>query len=202
MNSDQLPSATVSIIVLVMLIAGLLSSKRVSFSQAIKYSVLWLLFGLIIVILYSYRFEFTELKNRVAGSINPTKPRLDREKRQIVIKISDDGHYYLRAEINKKNILFMVDTGATSVAISGEDAKTIGFDVKKLNYNKKYQTANGISFGASVNLDAINIDGYVINNINASVNPNLSGASLFGMSALKKFSSYQFINDTLILYLP
>lgn len=202
MNSENAPSIIISIVVLTMLIAGIISRKDIALRQVFKYCILWLILGLFVIALYSYRFEFSDFKQRMMSSINPSKPILDKENKQIIIKISDDGHYYLQALVNGQKITFMIDTGASSVAISQDDAKTIGIDTKKLNYNQRYQTANGISFGASVNLESIDIDGYKISNVKASVTPNLVGASLFGMSALKKFSSYQFSQDTLTLYLP
>ena len=50
----------------------------------------------------------------------------------------------------------MIDTGASDVAITKEDAIRIGFDINKLRYTKFYSTANGTSASAPVMLDNTN----------------------------------------------
>ena len=93
----------------------------------------------------------------------------------------------------------MIDTGASDLVLSLKDAKKVGIDVRKLNFNKRYQTANGVTYGASVSLDQVEFGGVKFGNIPASVNNSQMGTSLLGMSFLRNFKKYEFYRDKLIL---
>ncbi|MDR0296627.1 MAG: TIGR02281 family clan AA aspartic protease [Rickettsia sp.] len=64
---------------------------------------------------------------------------------ELVISCSNDGHFYINALVNGVKIKFMIDTGASDVALTTSDAKMLGFDLSKLNYTRTYSTANGIA---------------------------------------------------------
>lgn len=110
------------------------------------------------------------------------------------------GHYYVRAKVNGTDILFMVDTGATDVALTRADAIAIGLPVDRLNYTMPYKTANGTAYGAVVRLSTIELGPIVQNNIMGSVLPNGLGHSLLGMSFLNRLTGYKVVRGVLTLY--
>ncbi len=187
---------------LTLLIANLFS-RNIRAKQTAKYFFIWLLMGLCFIAIFSYRFEIKGFFNRITSELNPTKPKIIQQNNQekIIIKAANDGHYYLRATINQQNILFLIDTGATNISLSTNDAKKIGINLQKLKFNKIYQTANGQSFGANIILNEIIIANKVFSNINASVNQGNEYQSLLGISFLKQLKKYEFQKDELILTL-
>ena len=80
----------------------------------------------------------------------------------------------------------VVDTGATVVALSAEDAGKIGIDPQSLQFTGKADSANGPMRTAPVTLPEINIEGIVLRNVRASC--CFTGVSMLGMSALERFS--------------
>ncbi len=188
------------ILVLIMLISGLVSRRDLPIAKAAKYLFYWALIAFATIALYSYRFEFSGFKNRILGELNPTAARLDDHGR-LIINISQDGHFYVDVKINNQAVRFMIDTGASDVVLSMEDAKKIGINPKNLIFNKRYQTANGEVFGASIRLNEIEIGGVKFYDMPASVNSADLGVPLLGMQFLRKFRRYEFYQDRLILEL-
>jgi aspartyl protease family protein len=116
------------------------------------------------------------------------------------LKASSNGHYIVNAEINGSTVKVLVDTGATAVALSYEDAESIGLHPGNLDFNVPISTANGLSKAASVNLDKVEIDGVRVSDVNAMVlQQGVMRGSLLGMSFLSKLSSFKVEDGVLYL---
>jgi len=96
-----------------------------------------------------------------------------------------DGHFRTSAEINGRSIGVLVDTGATLVAMSYEDAATAGISVGSGDFRYVSNTANGQARFARVTLDQVRIGNVVVRNVPAAVSePGRLGITLLGMSFL------------------
>lgn len=200
LNNSDWQNFTYSALILVVLVSSLLSRREVSFAKTMKYIAIWAGIALVAVIGYSYRFEFSDLKERVIMALNPTAVRVNKEG-QMVINLADDGHFYVDVKINGEPVRFMIDTGASDIVLNVNEAKKVGIDVNRLVFNKRYETANGEAYGASVFLDELEIGGVKFNRLRASVNSANMGISLLGMSFLRQFHKYEFYQDKLVLTL-
>jgi aspartyl protease family protein len=110
------------------------------------------------------------------------------------------GHYKARAHINGHPIDIMVDTGASYVALTYEDAERAGVFVSEDDFKYKSRTANGYARIAIVDLDRISIDGIEVRNVRASIHQR--GAlhvTLLGMSFLSKLERAEMRNGRMIL---
>lgn len=184
-------------LILVIMVSGLIS-RRMPFGKVFKYLAIWSALGIFAISLYAYRFEFSDFKNRVMGEIKPSSIQINASG-EMIINLAQDGHFYMDVEINESAMRFMIDTGASDIVISVAEARRIGIKTEKLNFNKSYQTANGISWGASVVLKTIKVGNMVFYDVPASVNSSEMGTSLLGMSFLRRFKKYEFYRDKLIL---
>lgn len=187
-----------SALILAMLIGGIISRREITIGKTMKYLAIWFGIAAILIAFYSYRYEFSDFKNRITAEINPTKATFNKLS-QIIINLSQDGHFYTSVKINGVDVRFMIDTGASDIAISLYDAKRIGINLENLNFDRRYQTANGISFGAGTILQEVEIAGVKFTDLNASVNNGDMGVSLLGMSFLKRMKKYEVFRDKLIL---
>ena len=106
------------------------------------------------------------------------------EKPVVKITRNQDGHYWVDGTINGRTVRMVLDTGATDISISEEEARRIGLDYKN---GKKYpyQTANGVVAGYRIILDSVSIQGITEMNISASVIAS-DHPILLGMSFLKR----------------
>jgi aspartyl protease family protein len=122
------------------------------------------------------------------------------DENTLSIIANQSGHFFVNATVNGVDMKFMIDTGATNVALTRNDARSFGIDLDSLSYANKVSTANGVVWFASVTLDHIQIGNIKIQNVNAAVGRDDGlDTSLLGMSFLNKLKSYQVQNDTLTM---
>lgn len=110
-----------------------------------------------------------------------------------------DGHYWAEAMVNGARVRFLVDTGATAVALTAEDAQRLGFDPKDLNYAYAVTTASGQTRAAQVKLASVSVAGAKIADVDALVIEHGLPASLLGMTYLGRLSRFEATPSALIL---
>ena len=116
------------------------------------------------------------------------------------IKGGQNGHFLIEASINNQPINVLVDTGASAVALSYEDADRVGLHPQSLTFDVPVATANGATKAARAKLAKVEIDNVRVEDVDALVMPQgaLSG-TLLGMSFLSRLSSFKSENGTLTL---
>ena len=112
---------------------------------------------------------------------------------------SRDGHYHLTLDIGGVPVEFIVDTGATNLVLSMEDAERVGLDPERLRFFGIARTANGEVRTADVTLDEVRLGSLVDRNVPAVVNGGAMPASLMGMSYLGEFGRIEIADDVLRL---
>jgi len=110
-----------------------------------------------------------------------------------------DGHYWATADVDGSAVRFLVDTGATAVALTADDARRLGMDLAKLDYRVDVTTADGKTRAAQVKLRSVTIAGARIENVDALVLEGGLKTSLLGMSYLGRLSSFEATRTALIL---
>ena len=110
-----------------------------------------------------------------------------------------DGHFWAEGEVNGAPVRFLVDTGATVVALTPADAERLGFDLDRLNYVSGVMTAGGRTRAAAVRLDSVEVAGARLEDVDALVIEKGLDASLLGMSYLGRLSSFQATRRSMIL---
>jgi aspartyl protease family protein len=108
------------------------------------------------------------------------------------IKAVGGGHFVTTAQINNRSVQVLVDTGASAVALSYEDADTVGLRPASLDFSIPVSTANGMTKAAPVTLKKVEIDGVRVSDVAGVVLPRgAMRGSLLGMSFLSKLSSFK-----------
>ena len=95
------------------------------------------------------------------------------------------GHFYTTGQINGVSIRFLVDTGASSVALSAADARSIGIDYRSGKRGMAH-TANGAIPIWVVRLDNVRVGDIALNNVEATVSEGPHHVALLGMSFLNR----------------
>ena len=94
------------------------------------------------------------------------------------------GHYVTSGKINDQTVVFLLDTGATNVAINSALGKRLGLVPGRRGYA---QTANGTVEVAQTMIDELTIGGITLYNVEANLIPGMDSEKiLLGMSALKQ----------------
>src|ERR1700730_18811262 len=128
----------------------------------------------------------------------PTILRAGPAVRTLVYRTDQRGHVALTAMVNGGAVRFLVDTGASRVTLTAEDARAAGIGPGELVFNQRSQTANGLAREAAVTLREIRIDRLSIDNVSAAVNENLT-VSLLGMSFLRRLKSFEMRDGSLTI---
>ncbi len=125
--------------------------------------------------------------------------RWDEVDNELVLRKGPNGHFLVKAHVNGVETRFLVDTGASDVALTKEDALRIGINAGRLKYTRKYQTANGVIRAAPIKLRDVRIGQLRVQNVEATVSEAPMGISLLGMSFLGELAGYEVRGDRLIL---
>lgn len=171
--------------------AGAFYNYRDRLGTALQHAAIWALIFVGVTIAYGFKDNFT-------AQIYPDMAR-PLGDRTISLRRAGDGHFYARAMVNDNEIRFLVDTGATNLVLSQQDASRIGFTPESLDFNMRASTANGQVLGASVVIDRIELGRFVDTGVRAMVNGGRMEASLLGMSYLDRFTSLRVEGDTMLL---
>jgi aspartyl protease family protein len=119
------------------------------------------------------------LSARIAGAFQPVT------RQQVTINADSYGQYYVRGAINGQYVNFLVDTGASIVAISSAMADSIGIDYRR-GERGRVQTAQGLADAFFVDLGQVTVSSLKANGVKAAV---IQGAYpvdiLLGMSFLR-----------------
>jgi aspartyl protease family protein len=114
-------------------------------------------------------------------------PRSAPAARVVEIKAGLRGHYVASAEINGRAVEVLIDSGASLVALSFDDARRAGIYVRDSDFTERVRTANGVARVAPVTLDRVSIGDVTVHNVPATVSePGSLSTSLLGMSFLSR----------------
>lgn len=159
--------------------------------RALQQALIWLGIFASFVVLYGQRDILNrELFPREARQVDPQTIALNR---------TPAGSFLTMATVNGVRVRFLIDTGATDIVLTMEDAARAGFDHDALRFTGRASTANGTVRTADVTLDTLEFAGRVDHDIPASVNEGELGVSLLGMAYLNRFDRIEIRGDRMLL---
>lgn len=199
LDFDQTGPRIAALAALLIVIGGSFLASRPRISELAKGFLIW--GGLLVLLVagYAMRNDLSYYGERTLGAIFPGMT-IQAPDGSISVVESQNGHFYLDANVDGHTIRFLVDTGASTVSLSAADAAIIGYEPDQLNYIMPVSTANGTALVAPIKLDSLSIGNYTTHKLNATV--SRAGAldqSLLGMNALRGLSSWRVEGDRLIL---
>ncbi len=201
LSTEDFSSLAYKIAILVFVSGTVLMLFRERFVQAVTMALLWVAVGLLLVVGYSYRFELHEVADRVLAELVPG--HVVSQGRTVAVARTSGGDFAINATINGARVAMILDTGASSVVLTHEDAKAAGLPLELFDsrYTVKIDTANGATRVAPVRLDRIAVGNLVEQSVDALVaQPGQLKTSLLGMSFLNRLQSWEVRGDRLFLH--
>lgn len=188
MDSGSIGQLVYLVILLCALGGWVLVEHRKRMGQALRTAMAW---GLIFVGVMAGYGLWTDLRSDIHRQAVLVGDRLE-------VPRSPDGHYYLTLTISDQPIEFLVDTGATNVVLSREDAAKLGLDPQNLVYTGQAQTANGTVPTSRVRVEDVLLGPWQDPSLSVWVNGGDMQGSLLGMDYLGRYR-IEISGDRLIL---
>ena len=120
--------------------------------------------------------------------------------RSVVISPGRNGHFQVEGRVDGRRLDFMVDTGASVIALTERDAASLGIHPAQSEYIAMVKTANGTVRAAPVELNMVEIEDLTVHNVAAMVLPD--GAlsdNLLGLSFLSRLHRFEYAGGKLVL---
>ena len=193
MTEDQVMRLIYLLLLLGVIGGSVVVASRRNLGQTLQHALIWVLIFVGGVLVYGVWEDVKDIATArqqvvtVDGAPAIEVPR------------SRDGHYHMVLEINDAPVRFVVDTGASDLVLTRQDAERVGLDPDALAFAGQAFTANGPVATASVVLDSVALEGSVDRDVRAVVNGGEMTQSLLGMSYLQEFGRIEIADDTLRL---
>ncbi len=184
-------------ILLILIVSSALASGKIR--QNLKYLAVWAGIFIILISGYSYRHELFRVKERILAEIIPARG-FQKTQYSVSFPVSNDGHFYIKAEVNGIPVMFLADTGASHIMLSPDDARRLGIETDKLRFDRFYETANGSVRGCSIRIADLRMGVIHLKEIGASVTEVRMRNSLLGMTFFNRLTSYEVKDGSLTLY--
>ncbi len=146
-------------------------------------------------------------KHGLAATATRSDPRTGVERdssiglKEMVIQRAPNGHFYVDGTVNGQPVRFLVDTGATVVALTTEDATRAGLQVSPAEFERVAEGASGPVMGKAVMLNSVALGRNEVTQVGGVVIADTGGAniSLLGQSYLQRIGSVSISGDEMVL---
>lgn len=136
-------------------------------------------------------------KDHVAAVARPGSR--NRQSGSATLTRRDDGHFYAQVSVGGRDTEMLVDTGASVVALTGADARTLGVDWRDDDVMPVARGASGTVYGVPVRLDRVRLGDVEVSGVEAIVVPAGLPISLLGQSFLGRVGRVEIADDKMVL---
>jgi aspartyl protease family protein len=190
-NGDDAPRA-LYLVLLLMLVAASLIGMRLPAGRAIKMLLAWVAIFAGVFALFAFREDFSAVGQRLRAEATGEPIAKGRELR---IPISEDGHFWVEADVNGEPARYLIDSGASITTISAETARAAGI---RPGIRVPVNTANGSVAMARATADRFNVR--FIERSNFTVHVSSSDATnVIGMNFLSSLRGWSVEGNYLVL---
>jgi len=167
-----------------------------------------IIFAAVMIGLGSFMAQLADRMTAAAAAPNPPKTIVARELatqapsdvRSISLTPDSRGHFLTEARINGQRVNFMVDTGASVVAVNESSASRFGVYPSRGDFTANVTTANGTIKGARTRLAMVDVGGLVVRDVDALVLPDEAlSENLLGLSFLSRLRRFEYSNGQMVL---
>jgi aspartyl protease family protein len=183
-------------VICVLLLVGSLAARRLPLGYVAKAGLAWIAIFATLFAIFSFRFEFIGIWERVKADISGTAGQ-NISGEAIELRRQDDGHYWLMVDINGKPVRFMVDSGATMTAINATTAREA--DVEADGYPIILGTANGRIAAKRGVVRLLSVGPHSIENHQVVVSERFGDVNVLGMNFLNSMQSWRVEANMMVL---
>ncbi|ENN89289.1 hypothetical protein RHSP_29724 [Rhizobium freirei PRF 81] len=202
MHNDDFARIVYLLPIALMMSAAVWGSRH-TVSQSLRNLLIWFVVIMALATAYIYRYDAERVGNRLFAGLLPGHAVVvttSEGGQEVILHKRSSGHFETVVKINGQPIDMLIDTGASTIALSQEDAARVGIIPENLTYSMSVMTANGRASAAPVELGSVSIGPIKRHDVKASVaEAGKLDQSLLGMSFLETLGSMQMQTDELRL---
>ena len=175
----------------------------------VKEAIGWLAIGCIVFLTVFYFSDLRALSHSYmngggdradTAATTARDPELVDASAEVHIRAADNGHFFSDIDVNGHSIKVVVDTGATGVSLTYEDARDIGLRLDDADFTMESRTANGSARIAPIMLNKVRIGDIEVRDVEAYVaERGKLFQTLLGMSFLRRLSHIDIKGQELVL---
>jgi aspartyl protease family protein len=180
----------------ILLLVSSLAARRLPLTYIAKAALAWIAIFAALFAIFSFRFEFISIWERVKADISGTAGQ-SISGEAIELRRQDDGHYWIMVDINGKPLRFMVDSGATMTAINATTAMEAGVEAD--GYPIILSTANGRVAAKRAIVRSLTVGPHRIENHPVVVSERFGDVNLLGMNFLNSMQSWRVEANMMVL---
>lgn len=184
MNGDEVPR-TLYLVLLLVMVASSLVGMRLPMAKVAKMTLAWVAIFGVGFILFAFRSDFGALGQRLRAEATGTPIVAGEELR---IPISEDGHFWVDANVNGHELRFLVDSGASVTTISTDAAERVGLSTGL--QVAMVETANGEVRMARGHADRFMLGGIERTDFAININPS-DTTNVLGMNFLSSLGGWR-----------
>jgi aspartyl protease family protein len=196
MTGSDTPSLIYALMLLVFIASGL-AARRLPMAQTLKYALSWIAIFGIGFVLFSFRGEAGRVWQRVSAEFRPNDP--DVSNGTVRIRRGEDGHFHVNADVNGHKTLFLVDSGATTTALSAASAKAASVVVDENDFPVIVDTANGSTKAMRARIQRLSIGPVTRIDLPVLVAESFGDTNLLGMNFLDSLNGWRVEGDMMVL---
>jgi aspartyl protease family protein len=183
-------------VVCILLLVSSLAARRLPLGYVAKAGLAWIAIFATLFAIFSFRFEFIGIWERVKADISGTAGQ-NISGEAIELRRQDDGHYWLMVDINGKPVRFMLDSGATMTAINATTASEVGVEAD--GYPIILSTANGRITAKRGVVRSLSVGPHSIENHQVVVSERFGDVNVLGMNFLNSMQSWRVEANMMVL---
>lgn len=196
MNTDD-TAQLIYVSIAAMLVASSLFARRLPVGQTLKMILAWVGIFAAVFVLFSFRGELGAIWQRVKTELSPGGTMgSDGTYR---VRKSDDGHFWLDVELNGHPVRMMVDSGATTTALSLATARAARIEVSDSGFPVVIETANGMTEARRATAERFRVGPIERNNVSVFVSESFGDTNVVGMNFLSTLQGWRVEGNELIL---
>ncbi len=185
-------------VVCILLLLSSLAARRLPLGYVAKAAFAWIAIFAALFAMFSFRFEFQAVWERVKSDISGTAGQ-SVSGEDITIRRQDDGHYWLQLDVNGKPVRFMIDSGATTTAVNADTARETGIEVDMNGYPVFLNTANGRVTAQRVDIQSLKIGTHELGQHDVVVSESFGDTNVLGMNFLDSMQSWKVEGNVMTL---
>jgi aspartyl protease family protein len=194
MMTNDVMLGGVYLLMALMLVAGALMTRREPAAKLFTIALAWVAIFAAGFVLFTFRDNFGWVAQRLKAEAVGTPVQTGQETR---IPMAIDGHFWVDAKVNGRDVKFLVDSGATTTTIDRDTAQAAGIQISSRR-DQYVRTGNGIVRVASGRADELTVGGITRHGVALQIADN-DDLSVLGMNYLSSLSRWSVEGRWLVL---